>query len=65
MEKKEEVKTYKVVYICDSCKKGEMTPTGRIFSLNTIQYEHICPVCAFRKSFNDKYPKIVYGKDEV
>jgi len=60
MEEKRKVKPYKVVYICDRCKSGEMTPTGQVFNLGKPQIEHVCPVCGFRKSFTDKYPKIEF-----
>ncbi|MEG1565383.1 MAG: hypothetical protein RR342_01410 [Bacilli bacterium] len=64
MEKQKPVKPVRVVYICDSCKKGEMKPTGHIFQLATIQYEHVCPVCGFRKTTPCQYPKIDFIEEE-
>lgn len=60
MEKRKEVKPVKVIYLCDRCKSGEMVPTGQIFNLGKTQLEHVCPVCGYRKSFTEQYPKIEY-----
>jgi len=60
MESRREVKVIKVVYTCDRCKSGEMKPTGQVYNLGTLQIEHICPVCGFRKSLTESYPKIEY-----
>lgn len=60
MEEKREVVPLKVVYKCDRCKQGEMTPTGQAFTLNNVQFEHVCSICGFRKSLPEQYPKIIF-----
>ena len=60
MESKKEVTVYRISYICDRCKSGEMVPTGQVFNLGKPQIEHVCKVCGFRKSFTEQYPKVEY-----
>ena len=66
MIKKTEVKTFKVEYICDKCKKGIMVeickhdrdPTIKITS--NPAYFHKCFECNYQKCLNKHYPYIEY-----
>jgi len=60
-ERKKEVKTYKIEYVCDECGEGDMRPTGICLTSNPPQYPHTCTVCGHEKRFRDKkYPLTVY-----
>ncbi|MEH7457717.1 hypothetical protein V7183_10890 [Bacillus sp. JJ1127] len=61
MEQHFEVKPIGVKYICDTCQKGEMLPTGNNnFMVNTPQFEHKCNNCGTKIKLTDKYPLIRY-----
>lgn len=60
MEKRVEVKTYKVYKICPVCKNGEMNPNGMVYTLNPAAYEHICNCCGHKATFRETYPRIEY-----
>jgi len=58
-----EVKTYKVHYICDECKQGELLPTGTCYPTNPPQYPHKCSnidYCNSARTFNIQYPALKY-----
>jgi hypothetical protein len=61
MERRTEVKTYQVDYICDDCESGVMAFTGRTLLSHPPQYEHQCTQCGMTRYFRGvTYPKIVY-----
>lgn len=58
-EIEQEVKTFRVHYICDECGKGEMLPTGVMLASNPPQYPHECTKCDATTRFTDKkYPTL-------
>lgn len=59
MEIRQEVKTYKVHYMCDdkNCG-GEMQPTGLCLTSMPPLYPHTCSQCGISKNFPDTYPYI-------
>lgn len=60
-EKRTEVKTYVVRYICDDCGEGEMVPTGLCLSIWPAQYPHKCNKCGASETFiGSTYPRTVY-----
>ena len=57
MEKKIAVQQFKISYICDSCKKGEMLPSGAIVpDSHPQQYYHVCEHCGEEQIFECMYP---------
>ena len=60
MEKETEVKSYKVIMICDRCKQGEMVPTGMMLTSFPGMYDHKCNCCGYRATYKVQYPTIVY-----
>lgn len=61
MEQTFEVQPYGVKYICDSCGKGEMLPTGKNdWTVDPPLLEHSCSQCGQKKKFIEKYPLIRY-----
>lgn len=57
---------YEIQYICDKCNKGYMQPTGKVFPTSPMQIEHKCSDCDCIKCFyEEKYPKIVYEREEI
>lgn len=57
MEKRTEVKTFLVKYICDGCNEGEMIPMGIMLPSNPPEYKHACNKCGKEKNFKNKtYP---------
>jgi DNA-directed RNA polymerase subunit RPC12/RpoP len=61
LEKRFEVKSIGIKYICDTCGEGEMSPTGglKMFETNAT-YPHICERCGAEKDLLEKYPLIRY-----
>lgn len=60
MEETFAVKPVGVKYICDSCRKGEMLPTGKNYWSNPPQFEHECNQCGGKINLEEKYPLIRY-----
>ncbi|MED1556790.1 hypothetical protein [Bacillus paramycoides] len=58
MEKEFEVHPVLARYICDSCKEGEMLPTGEWRMINPPTFEHECNKCGKKISFLEQYPLI-------
>ncbi len=54
-EIEEEVKTYKVIYICDECFEGEMEWNGIGLTTYPMQYPHKCNKCGALKTFRDRH----------
>lgn len=64
-EKRIEVNTYIVRYICDECGEGEMFPTGTCLDSLPPQYPHKCHKCGASKTFiGITYPRTVYQEAE-
>ncbi len=63
MEKKREVKVYKVDLFCDECG-GEMYSQGISLMSNPPMYLHECKECGAVLSPSSLYPKIVYENKE-
>lgn len=60
-EKRTEVKTYVVRYICDDCGEGEMVPTGQCLTSWPAKYPHKCSKCGASATFTgSSYPRTVY-----
>lgn len=64
MEIEHEVKTYKVVYQCDKCNKGEMRTTGATYLTDPPAIEHKCTHCGAKENFRAAYP-MIYHKEET
>jgi len=61
VEEKFVVQPVGVRYRCDSCKSGEMLPTGsNDWSSNLPNFEHKCNKCGAKVILNEKYPLIRY-----
>lgn len=58
MEKKTEIKVYKVRYCCDECGK-EVRFKGTMTFRNPPQFEHICE-CGQTLWLDKQYPTIEY-----
>lgn len=71
-EIKTELKTYRVEYICDECKKGEMIYNNDDIGIDfmgligsgKIEFSHVCNKCKCRKGLKEIYPKIAYEEKE-
>lgn len=61
-EKETEVKTYSVDYVCDSCGKGRMIPTGVCYDMYPPLYPHYCSDCDKKGDFGYRYPRTVLKK---
>jgi len=61
-EKKTEVKTFHVVYICDACGEGELQARDGYSNNLGTRWRHLCNKCNAVKDFdyNVKYPHTVY-----
>lgn len=60
MERRTEVKTFKVTLGCDRCG-GEMRPTGVAIMSSPPQYPHECGKCGDTQNIIDKqYPYVAY-----
>ena len=64
MEKKKEVKVYRVEMMCDKCKQGTMKQTAMMYPAFPGQYEHQCDCCGYRTSYKYAYPRIEYEEIE-
>lgn len=63
MEETFEVKPIGVKYICDTCEKGELLPTGEnSWSQEIPNIEHGCTNCESKKMLPEKYPLIRYTR---
>lgn len=61
-EVKAKVQPYMVFAMCDC--GGEFKPTGMCLSSYPTYYEHECNRCNKIRSFDCRYPKIVYEEME-
>lgn len=61
-EMKSEVKTFKVNYKCDHCKKGYTVFTGITddHDIKSILYQHRCEACDEVHVFKKTFPFISY-----
>jgi len=61
-EQTKPIMTVQVSYLCDTCNKGEMLPTGSILLSHPPQYPHTCnnPTCDNRANFKERYPTVRY-----
>ena len=58
-ERRTEVKTFRVDYICDTCGKGIMCSTGVTLMSNPPQYPHMCLECDATQTFTGiTYPRL-------
>ncbi len=60
MEKKTEVRSFEVTYICDECKEGEMIYIGEFMSNWNLTYQHRCEKCFHIQYFDLVYPIMRY-----
>jgi len=61
MEKHYAVQPTGVQYICDTCREGEMLPTGQNnWSTDPPEFEHSCNQCGTKNTLKEKYPLIRY-----
>ena len=58
-EVKRELKTYRVYYICDYCKKGKVVFKGLLTGDGT-KYVHKCSYCTKQFEFSTIYPHLDY-----
>lgn len=59
-EKRKEVRTYEVRYICDECGSDKVYPTGMVLTSHPPKYPHVCIECAKNYTFKEKYPYTEY-----
>lgn len=57
VEIKRELRTYRVFYICDKCKKGKQVFQGLA---STEGYVHICEYCKHKQGLDAQYPYLEY-----
>jgi predicted RNA-binding Zn-ribbon protein involved in translation (DUF1610 family) len=62
-EKKVEVRTYHVDYICDKCGEGFMRSTGMMLDSYPPQYPLKCSECGHEQTFSKCYP--VVGHERI
>ena len=55
-EIEQEVKIYKIYYLCDKCGRGDMQPNGVMLASSPPQYPHKCNKCDAVETFNVRYP---------
>lgn len=60
MEKKIEVRSFEISYICDRCNEGTMIYTGVTLMSNPPQYPHRCDTCFNTQNLKNIYPRIHY-----
>ena len=60
MEKKTEVRSFEVTYICDECKEGTMIYIGEITTNWSLKFQHRCEKCFHMQDFDLVYPIIRY-----
>ena len=60
MQKKTEVRSFEVSYICDKCNDGEMIFTGITLTSYPPQYQHKCEKCFSIQNFKIAYPTVTY-----
>jgi len=58
-ERKFEVKTFGVDYICDDCNSGLMEYTGTMLTVNPPLFQHKCNSCGSVKNLSQKYPNTI------
>jgi uncharacterized Zn finger protein len=59
MEERFNIRQEEVAYICDTCGKGEMIPTGECLTSFPPQYPHKCNACGAIQTFsNITYPYV-------
>ena len=62
MERRYEVQSYGVRYICDTCGRGEMVALNGTQAYvqegGQIKIRHVCTVCHTLATFADKYPTV-------
>lgn len=61
MEKRTEVKTFEISYICDECHEGKMIYVGEITTNWSLKFQHRCEKCFHTQNFDLVYPNIRYG----
>lgn len=55
-EIEQEVKVYRVDFLCDACGEGKMEFDGIVLTSCPPQYPHQCRSCGDKKIFWSKYP---------
>jgi hypothetical protein len=62
MERRYEVRSYGVRYVCDACGRGEMVALNGtqayVQEAGQIKIRHVCTVCHTLATFPDKYPTV-------
>lgn len=59
-EKRREIQTFEVDYICPKCKKGNMRSTGICYYTNPVQYQNKCNACGHTDTMDKTYPYVDY-----
>ncbi len=59
-EKRTEIKTFLVSYVCEKCEAGEMKPTGVMLTSDPPKWPHSCSACGHEQVFCLKYPAVAY-----
>jgi len=59
-EKKVEVKTFAVSYICDKCGEGQMVFTGEMKPSKPPTFVYKCDKCGEKKNSKQSYPRVEY-----
>lgn len=58
-----EVKTFRVIYICDECGIGELSLYETQGGQGHTRYNHFCQHCGARKAvINEYFPRIEYRR---
>lgn len=55
-----EMVPYMVDYVCDTCGKAKMRPTGRIWDRDPPAHTHACAHCGAVKEFRVQFPTILH-----
>ena len=57
-EIKKPVKSIRIDYMCDVCKKGYMSPNGELLTMDPPHYWHKCKSCGTEQALVKSYPCI-------
>lgn len=60
MEKRKEVKTIEVDFVCPICDYGKLRPTGIVLDTYPVQFPHNCNQCDYTQTFSIQYPYLEY-----
>jgi len=62
-ERRFEVTPVGVDYICDTCEKGLMNPTGVMLTSDPPKWPHRCSNCGHEVILDEKFPTIRFERN--